>query len=154
MYIMHAVFHNYIQINFNRLLNHSELGLMTVYKHQQCISSRPMVLKLKHTSDWIYCGVIAAAKSLQSCPTLCSPQTAAHQDSRPWDSPGKNTGVGWHFLLQCMKVKSASEVAQLCLTLAAPWTAAYQAPPSMGFSRQKYWSEVPWPSPVVRIVAT
>ena len=33
MYIMHAVFHNYIQINFNRLLNHSELGLMTVYKH-------------------------------------------------------------------------------------------------------------------------
>ena len=36
---------------------------------------------------------------------------------RPWDSPGKNTGVGCHFLLQCMKVKSESEVAQLCLTL-------------------------------------
>ena len=35
---------------------------------------------------------------------------------RPWDSPGKNTGVGCHFLLQCMKVKSESEVAQLCLT--------------------------------------
>ena len=35
----------------------------------------------------------------------------------PWDSPGKNTGVGCHFLLQCMKVKSESEVAQLCLTL-------------------------------------
>ena len=35
----------------------------------------------------------------------------------PWDSPGKNTGVGYHFLLQCMKVKSESEVAQLCLTL-------------------------------------
>ena len=54
------------------------------------------------------------------------------------DSPGKNTGVGCHFLLQCMKVKSESEVAQLCLTLATPWIAAYQAPPSMGFSRQKY----------------
>ena len=35
----------------------------------------------------------------------------------PWDSPGKNTGVGWHFLLQCMKVKSESEVAQSCPTL-------------------------------------
>ena len=39
---------------------------------------------------------------------------------RPWDSPGKNTGVGCHFLLQCMKVKSESEVAQLCLTLTDP----------------------------------
>jgi len=36
---------------------------------------------------------------------------------RPWDSPGKNTGVGCHFLLQCMKVKSESEVTQSCLTL-------------------------------------
>ena len=36
---------------------------------------------------------------------------------RPWDSPGKNTGVGCHFLLQCMKVKSESEVAQSCPTL-------------------------------------
>ena len=39
---------------------------------------------------------------------------------RPWDSPGKNTGVGCHFLLQCMKVKSESEVTQLCLTLSDP----------------------------------
>ena len=39
---------------------------------------------------------------------------------RPWDSPGKNTGVGSHFLLQCMKVKSESEVAQSCLTLRDP----------------------------------
>ena len=53
---------------------------------------------------------------------------------RPWDFPGKKTGVGCHFLLQCMKVKSESEVAQLCLTLATPWTADYQPPPSMGFS--------------------
>jgi len=42
------------------------------------------------------------------------------QPTRPWDSPGKNTGVGCHFLLQCMKVKSESEVAQLCLTLGDP----------------------------------
>ena len=39
---------------------------------------------------------------------------------RPWDSPRKNTGVGCHFLLQCMKVKSESEVAQSCLTLSDP----------------------------------
>ena len=64
---------------------------------------------------------------------------------RPWDSPGKNTGVGCHFLLQCMKVKSESEVTQSCPTLATPWTAAYQAPLSMGFSRQEYWSGVPLP---------
>ena len=66
---------------------------------------------------------------------------------RPWDSPGKNTGVGCHFLLQCMKVKSLSCV-QL---LATPWTAAYQAPLSMGFSRQEYWSGVPLPSPNDRL---
>ena len=46
-----------------------------------------------------------------------------------------------------MKVKSESEVSQLCPTLAILWTAAYQAPPSMGFSKQKYWSGVPFPSP-------
>ena len=67
---------------------------------------------------------------------------------RPWHSPGKNTGVGCHFLLQCMKVKRESEVTQLCQLFATPWTAAFQAPPSMGFSRQEYWSGVPSPSPL------
>ena len=67
----------------------------------------------------------------------------------PWDSPGKNTGVGCHFLLQCMKVKSESEVTQSCLTLRDAWTGAHQAPPSMGFSRQEYWSGVPLPSPIL-----
>src|SRR5574341_1552753 len=66
----------------------------------------------------------------------------------PWDSPGKNTGVGRHFLLQCRKEKSEREVAQSCLTLATPWTAAYQDPLSMGFSRQEYWSGLPLPSSV------
>ena len=59
----------------------------------------------------------AAAKSPQSCPTLCDP---IDRLLRPWDSPGKNTGVGCHFLLQCMKVKSESEVAQSCPTLCDP----------------------------------
>ena len=90
----------------------------------------------------------AAAKSLQSCPTLCDPIDG---------SPPGSTGPG---ILQARtlewvaisfsnawkwkgKVKSLSCVR----LLATPWTAAYQAPPSMGFSRQEYWSGVPLPSP-------
>ena len=85
----------------------------------------------------------AAAKPLQSCPTLCDPIDGSSPGSpvpgilqartlglvaisfsnsvpHPWDPPGKNTGVGCHFLLQCMKVKSESEVAQSCPTLSDP----------------------------------
>ena len=52
---------------------------------------------------------------------LCAtPQTAAHQAPPSRDSPGKNTGVGCHFLLQCMKIKSEREVTQLCPTLSDP----------------------------------
>ena len=60
----------------------------------------------------------------------------------PWDSPGENTGVGCHFLLQCVKVKSLSRV----WLLATPWTAAHKAPPAIEFSRQEYWSGLPLPS--------
>ena len=90
----------------------------------------------------------AAAKSLQSCPTLCDPIDGSHQVLRLWDSPGKNTGVGCHYLLQCMKVKSESEVAQSCPTPSNPMDCSHQAPPSLGFSRQEYWSGVSLPSPV------
>ena len=71
---------------------------------------------------------------------------------RPWESPGKNTGGvaisfsnAWKWK---NKVKSLSHV-QLLVT---PWTAAHQAPPSMGFSRQEYWSGVPSPSPSVYLL--
>ena len=91
----------------------------------------------------------------------------------PWDSSGKNTGVGCHFLLQCMKVKSevapspmhesekwsrsfsnawkwkVKSLSRVWL-FATPWTAAYQAPPSMGFSRQEYWSGLPLPSSICK----
>ena len=67
----------------------------------------------------------------------------------PWDSPGKNTGVSCHFLLQWVKVKV--KLLSRVRLLVTPWTAAYQAPPSMGFSRQEYWSRVPLPSPVKRL---
>ena len=59
----------------------------------------------------------AAAKSLQLCPTLQPHRRPPTRLPRPWDSPGKNTGVGCHCLLQCMKVKSESEVTQLCPTV-------------------------------------
>ena len=81
-----------------------------------------------------------AAKSLQSCPTLCDPI-----DSSPPGSPISGIlqarTLGCHFLLQCMKVKVKS--LNRVWLFATPWTAAYQAPPSMGFSRQEYWSGVP-----------
>ena len=68
-----------------------------------------------------FCFAAAAAESLQSCSTLCDPHRwQPTRLPRPWDSPGKNTGVGCHFLLQCMEVKSESEVAQSCPTLSDP----------------------------------
>ena len=90
----------------------------------------------------LYCCCVSLVVSDSVRPHKRQPTRLPH----PWDSPGKNTAVGCHFLLQCMKVKSESEVAQSCLTLVTPWAAAYQAPPSMGLSRQKYWSGVPLPS--------
>ena len=76
---------------------------------------RPLPRPVKSEPRWPTSKAAAAAKSLQLCPTLCNPI-----ESHPWDSPGKNTGVGCHFLLQCIKVKSESEVAQSCLTLSDP----------------------------------
>ena len=68
-----------------------------------------------------YSAAAAAAKSLQSYLTLCEPiDGSPTRLPCPWDSPGKNTGVSCHFLLQCMKVKSASEVAQSCRILSDP----------------------------------
>ena len=64
--------------------------------------------------------MLCYAKSLQSYLTLCDPIDCSHRLPHPWDSPVKNTGVGCHFLLQCMKVKSESEVTQLCPTLSDP----------------------------------
>ena len=90
----------------------------------------------------------AAAKLLQSCPTLCDPIDGSPPGSPipgilqartlEWVAISFSNAWKWKG-----KVKSLSHV-QL---LATPWTAAYQAPPSMGFSRQEYWSGVPLPSP-------
>ena len=69
---------------------------------------------------------------------------------RPWDSPGKNTGVGCHFLLQCMKVKSEIEAAQSCLTLSDPMDCSLPGSSTVGFPRQEYWNGLPLPSPLLR----
>ena len=82
---------------------------------------------------------------LQSCPTL---RPHSWQPTRllcPWDSPVTNTGVGCHFLLQCMHACQVTSVVSN--SVRPPWTAAHQAPPSTGVSRQEYWSGMPFPSP-------
>ena len=63
-------------------------------------------------SPWLL--LLSLFSRVRPCAT---PEMTAHQAPLSWDSPGKNTGVGCHFLLQCMKVKSEREVAQSCLTL-------------------------------------
>ena len=90
----------------------------------------------------------AAAKSLQLCPTLCYPIDGSLPGSPvpgilqartlEWVAISFSNAWKWK-----VKVKSLSHVR----LLATPWTAAHQAPPSMGFSRQEYWSGVPLPSP-------
>ena len=109
----------------------------------------------KYLKSWVLCkdlifvshAAAAAAKSLQLCPTLCDPIDGSPPGSPipgilqartlEWVAISFSSAWKWK-----VKVKSLSCV-QL---LATPWTAAYQAPPSMGFSRQKYWSGVPLPS--------
>ena len=90
----------------------------------------------------------AAAKSLQSCPTLCNPIDGGPPGSPvpgiiqartlEWIAISFSSAWKWK-----VKVKSLSRVR----LLATPWTAAFQAPPSMGCSRHEYWSGVPLPSP-------
>ena len=91
-----------------------------------------------------------AAKSLQSCPTLCSPVDGSPPGSAvpgilqgrtlEWVAISFSNAWKWK-----VKVKLLSRVRPS----ATPWTAAFQAPPSMGFSRQEYWSGVPLPSPLL-----
>ena len=90
----------------------------------------------------------AAAKSLQSCPTLCDPidgnppgsSVPGILQTRTLEWVAISFSKAWKWKV---KVKSLSRVQPF----QTPWTAAYQAPPSMGFSRQEYWSGLPLPSP-------
>ena len=92
----------------------------------------------------VWFSLCAAAKSLQSCPTLCDPIDGSPPDSPvpgilqarilEWVAISFSNAWKWK-----VKAKSLSRVR----LLATPWTAAHQAPPSVGFSRQEYWSGVP-----------
>ena len=90
----------------------------------------------------------AAAKSLQSCPTLCDPR-----DGSPPGSPVP--GILQARILEWVAISFSNagkwkvkvKLISRAWLLATAWTAAYQAPPSMGLSRQEYWSGVPLPSP-------
>ena len=104
---------------------------------------------------YIYIYAAAAAKSLQSCLTLCDPIDGSPPGSSipgslqartlEWVAISFSNAWKWK-----VKVKSLSHV-QLSAT---PWTAAYQAPPSMGISRQEYWSGVPLLSPIYIYIYT
>ena len=112
---------------------------------------REGILKLKMKNnkmgDWFWFAA-AAAKSLQSCPILCEPT-----DCSPPGSP--ITGILQARTLEWVVISFANawkwkvkvNLLSHVLLIATPWTTAYQAPLSMGFSRQEYWSGVPLPSP-------
>ena len=101
---------------------------------------------------WARDAAAAATKSLQLCPTLCDPRDGSPTGSPvpgilqartlEWVAISFSNAGKWK-----VKVKSLSRSR----LLATPWTAAHQAPPSMGFSRQEYWSGVPLPSPNVAL---
>ena len=105
----------------------------------------------KNNKHWWWCrnsSYTAAAKSLQSCPTLWDPIDLGSPPGSPvlqartleWVAISFSNAWKWK-----VKVKSLSCVRPLA------WTAAYQAPPSMGFSRQENWSGLPLPSPWLRL---
>ena len=102
----------------------------------------------KEQSNYLWPTASAAAKLLPSCPTLCDPIDGSPPASRvpgilqartlEWVATSFFNAWKWK-----VKVKSLNRVR----LFTTPWTAAHQAPPSMGFSRQEYWSGVPLPSP-------
>ena len=118
----------------------------------QCLGAQVQSLSgnlIPHATTESSYAAAAAAKSLQSCPTLCNPT-----DSSPPDSPvpgilqartlewvAISFSNAWKWKV---KGKSLSHVR----LFETPWTAAYQAPPSLGFSRQEHWSGLPFPSQI------
>ena len=113
------------------------------------IRNRAVLLENTLFIDWDWSQILLLSRF--SCVRLC----AAHRQQparlpHPWDSPGKNTGVGCHFLLQCIKVKSESEVAQSCLTLRNPMDCSLPASSVHGIFQSRVLEWVPFPSPGVK----
>ena len=119
--------------------------LSTVPPGKSCTSSLSIHL------EWTLAAV-ATAKSLQSCPTLCDPIDGSPPGS-PISGILQARTLEWIAISFSNAWKRKVKVKLLCHVqfLATPWTAAYQVPLSMEFSRQEYWSGVPLPSPTVSI---
>ena len=99
---------------------------------------------------WHYCrmsAAAAAAKLLQSCPTLCDPIDGSPPGSAVLGILQERT-LEWVAISFSNAWKWKWSCSVMSDSLATPWTAAYQAPPFMGFSRQEYWSGLPLPSPL------
>ena len=123
--------------------------------HARLDETKPEIKIARRNINNLRCADVAAAaaaaRSLQSCPTLCNPRDSSPLGSfvpgilqartLEWVAISFSNAWKWR-----VKVKSLSPV----WLLATPWTAAYQAPPSVGFSRQEYWSRLPLPSLICR----
>ena len=131
-----------------RSVRESKDSIICVYM-LPVVVSQPAHMLLFYPHIKLIAAAAAATKSLQSCPNLCNPIDGSPPGSAVPEILQARTleRVAISFSNACkwkVKVKSLS-----CVQLfATPWTAAYQAPPPMGFSRQEYWSGVPLPSPV------
>ena len=155
---------SFLESLYQRASHHQWLSVIISFCHQfvpicknktehetgrcQCVRLLPVfVLHSTPDSGWPRFKT-AAAVSLQLCPTLCDPVDGSPPGSPfpgilqarivEWSAIAFSNAWKWK-----VKVKSLSHVR----LLATPWTVAYQAPPSMGFSRQEYWSGAPLPSP-------
>ena len=117
MTVVWKFYHNFSLVRWSSLPIHSKkanISLVSVHTFEKVGSDVLNILK----SDNCYMLLLLSHSSrVWLCAT---PETAPHQVPRPWNSPGKNTRVGCHFLLQCMTVKSESEVAHSCPTLSNP----------------------------------
>ena len=122
------------------------MALYTIDMHANNLDIRWQLNRQRSYGTHIQWNTAAAAKSLQSCLTLCDPRDGSPPGSPvPGFSRQEVEWVAISFFNAWkwkVKVKSLSRV----WPSATPWTAAFQAPPSMGFSRQEYWSGVPLPS--------
>ena len=143
-----CIFFNYIYMCVYTL-THTYMYIHTTHTHTHryflyaCHTFQSLFLAISRPS-----AAAAAAKSLQSCLTLCNPIDSCPPGSPvpgilqartlEWVAISFSNAWKWK-----VKVKSLSRV----LLFATLWTAAYQAPPSLGFSRQGYWSGLPLPSP-------
>ena len=139
--------------NFNRVKQNLYWSLKKTENYQSLLKFYPCTNRFFRVSLMFwnlkpYFPPAAAAKSLQSCPTLWDPIDGSPPGSpvpgilqaRTLERVAISSFNAWKWKV---KVKSLSRIR----LLATPWTAAYQAPPSMGFSRQEYWNGVPLPSP-------